>query len=108
MTAIFDCDDRGDQAMVHAGGRGLDPLQAALADHAVPVHAAPWHGRRKCRPAKSSAGDPLLAGVDDFGLGRGGGDLPEMLGLDRITEDNAGGGHRGARGGGLGAQVAIR
>ena len=65
--------------MVHAGGRRLDPLQPSLADHAVPIDrhlgvAAENVGR------EDFLGDLLLAGIDDLGPGRGGGNLPEVTG----------------------------
>ena len=91
VTAMSEAIDRGDQAMVHAGGGGLDPLQPALADDAVPIDghlgmAAEDVGREEF------LGDALLAGVDDFGLRHGGGDLARCLGSTGIAEDDAHGG----------------
>ena len=88
VTAIFDSMTEGTQAMVHAGGRGLDPLEPSLCDDAVPVDghlgmAAEHVG------GEEFLGDPLLAGVDDLGLGGRGGDLPDVFRLDRIAENDA-------------------
>ena len=77
--------------MVHAGGRGLDPLQPALPDHAVPIDRHLGMAAEDVGP-EDFLGDPLLAGIDDFGLGDGGGDLPRCSGFDRIAKDDAHGG----------------
>ena len=65
--------------MVHAGGGGLDPLEAALADDAVPIDGHLGMAAEDVG-GEEFGGHPLLAGVDDLGLRGGGGDLPEVLG----------------------------
>ena len=73
-------DHRGDQAVVHAGGRRLDPPQPALPHHAVPIDRHLGVAAEDVGP-KQFLGDPLLAGVDDLGLRHGGGDLLDVLRL---------------------------
>ena len=68
--------------MVHAGGRRLDPPQAPLPDHAVPIDRHLGVAAEDVGP-KQLLGDPLLAGVDDLGLRHGGGDLRDVLRLRR-------------------------
>ena len=53
--------------MVHAGGGGLDPLQPALADDAVPIDGHLGMAAEDVG-GEEFLGDPLLAGVDDLGL----------------------------------------
>ena len=81
-------DDRGQQAMVHAGGRGLDPLESSLSDDGVPVDGHLGMAAENVG-LEDFLGDALLAGVDDLGLGRRGGDLPDVFRLDGIAKDDA-------------------
>ena len=46
-------DHRGHQAMVHAGGRRLNPLQPARGGPRRPNRPALWRVRRRCRPQKA-------------------------------------------------------
>ena len=82
-------DDGRHEAMVEPGRRGLNPAQAALPHDLVPRHGhfgvtAKNVGRR------AVLGDAFLAGVDDFGVRRGGRDLGDVLRFDRVTEDDPG------------------
>ena len=81
-------DHRRHQAMVHAGGRRLDPPQAALPDHAVPIDRHLGVAAEDVGP-EQLFGDPLLAGVDDLGLRHGGGDLLDVFGFDGVAEDDS-------------------
>ncbi len=81
-------DDRRRQAVIQPGRRRLHPPQPAPGDHRVPIDrhlgmAAKDVGRQQL------AGDALLAGIDDLGPRRRRGDLAEMLGFDRITQNDA-------------------
>ena len=78
MTVMSDAIDRRHQAMVHPGGRRLNPPQPALPHHVVPRHrhlgvAAKNVGRQQLRR------HPLLPGVDDLRLRRDRGDLGDVL-----------------------------
>ena len=80
-------DHRRHQAVIHAGGRGLDPLQPSLADDAVPIDrhfgvTAEDVGREDFR------GDLLLGGIDDLGLRHDGGDLLQVTGLGDVAEND--------------------
>ena len=82
--------------MVHAGGGRLDPPQAALPHHAVPIDRHLGVAAEDVGP-KQLFGDSLLAGVDDFGLGHGRGDLCDVFRFDGVAEDDSGGHGRGVR-----------
>ncbi len=74
--------------MVHSGRRRLNPLQPAVAHDAVPIDrhfgvSAEDVGRKKL------LGNSLLAGVDDLGLGHGGGDLFDVFWFDRVAKDDS-------------------
>ena len=76
------------QTVVESGGRRLDPAEPARLDDAVPGH-------RHLGVAAEDVGSgqfgshPLLAGIDDFGMGGHRLNLGDVMGLDGIAEDDA-------------------
>jgi hypothetical protein len=66
----------------------LEPPQAALPNHAVPID-------RRLRMAAEDVGrkdlptDPFLAGVNDLGIRYDGGNLGDVFRFDGIAENNA-------------------
>ncbi len=84
----FGLDHRRNQAVIHARGRRLDPLQLSLADDAVPIDrhlgvAAEDVGGEDFR------GNLLLRGVDDLGLRHDCGNLLQVTGLGDVAENDA-------------------
>ena len=75
------------QTVVQARRGRLNPAQPASPHHFVPRHghlgvAAKEVGGRQL------FGNPLLPGVDHFGVGISGLDLLDMFGFDRVTEND--------------------
>ena len=76
------------QTVVESGGRRLDPAEAARLDDVVPGH-------RHLGMATEDVGGgqcgrhPLLAGIDDFGMGGHRLNLGDVVGLDGIAKDDA-------------------
>ena len=74
--------------MVEAGRRRLDPAKPAAGHHRIP-----WHRHLRV-PAEDVGGGqfechPLLSGIDERGLWNHGLNLPDVFGLDGVTEDDA-------------------
>ena len=90
---MSEADNRGHQAMVHAGGRRLNPPQPAPPYHLGPIDGHLGVSAENIR-SQDFAGDALLPGIDEFGIGRGGGDLRQVTLLDRVAEDNPHSGFR--------------
>ncbi len=80
--------DRRDQAVVHPGGRRLDPPQTPLPHHAVPIDRHLGMAAEDIG-GKQLGGDPLVAGIDDLGPRRRGGNLRKMFGFKGIAKYNA-------------------
>jgi len=81
-------DHRRHQAVIHTGGGGLDPMQPALSDYAVPIDGD-FGVSAKHVGIEQFAGHPFLAGVDNFSPRHCRGDLLAMAFFDRIAEDDA-------------------
>ena len=67
VTIMSDATTDGHQAMVEPGGRRLNPLQPAAAHDRVPVDRHLGMAAEDVGP-QNLLGDPLLPGVDQFGL----------------------------------------
>lgn len=74
--------------MVQTGRGGLNPAEAALSNHIIPRDGDLGVAAKNVGGGQFN-GDALLAGVDELGLRRDGGDLRDMPRFYRVTEDDA-------------------
>ncbi len=82
-------DDLGSEAVIHAGGRRLDPPQSAVGHDLIPGHRPFLGMAAEHVRVQDGFGDLLLLGRHDLRVWGDGGDLPEVPLLDGVTENDA-------------------
>ena len=78
-------DDGGRQAVIQAGGGGLNPAQTTTGDDLVPGHRPLLGVPAKDVGPEDLLGDPLLPCIDNFGVGRGRRDLLQVVRFDGVA-----------------------